>query len=137
MFMTAPDYEMPMDMGGDNMYMVTVMATDGTNMDTHDVTVMVTNVDEMGMVTLSDMQPRVGTPIMATLTDLDGDITGTTWQWASSSDMSTWADIEGATSYAYTPVAADAGNYLQCDGDVHGRRGLRQDGVGDVRAEGE
>ena len=48
MFMTAPDYEMPMDMGGDNMYMVTVMADDGTYMDTHDVTVMVTNVDEDG-----------------------------------------------------------------------------------------
>ena len=46
MFKTAPDYEMPMDMGGDNMYMVTVMADDGTYMDTHDVTVMVTNVDE-------------------------------------------------------------------------------------------
>ena len=86
--MTAPDYEMPMDADMDNMYMVTVMADDGTYMDTHDVTVMVTNVDEMGMVTLSDMQPRVGTPIMATLADLDGDITGTTWQWASSSDMS-------------------------------------------------
>ena len=34
MFKTAPDYEMPMDMGGDNMYMVTVMADDGTYMDT-------------------------------------------------------------------------------------------------------
>ena len=29
MFKTAPDYEMPMDMGGDNMYMVTVMADYG------------------------------------------------------------------------------------------------------------
>ena len=46
MFKTAPDYEMPMDMGGDNMYMVTVKATDGTNMDTHDVTVMVTDVED-------------------------------------------------------------------------------------------
>ena len=41
MFMTAPDYEMPMDMGGDNMYMVTVKATAPTW--TTDVTVMVTN----------------------------------------------------------------------------------------------
>ena len=32
MFMTAPDYEMPMDMGGmDNVYMVTVTADDGTH----------------------------------------------------------------------------------------------------------
>ena len=44
----------------DNTYMVTVTATDSTNTAMHDVTVMVTDVDEMGTVTLSAMQPRVG-----------------------------------------------------------------------------
>ena len=60
------------------------------------VTIMVTNVDEMGMVTLSAMQPTVGMEIMATLTDLDMvvDMPTVMWQWASSSDMSAWADIE-------------------------------------------
>ena len=42
-FKSAPDFENPTDMGGDNIYMVTVMADDGTYMDTHDVTVTVTN----------------------------------------------------------------------------------------------
>ena len=124
-------------MGGDNMYMVTVMADDGTYMDTHDVTVMVTNVDEMGTVTLSAMQPTVGTEIMATLADLDGDITGTTWQWASSSDMSTWADIEDATSYAYTPVDGDAGSYLQATAMYTDGRRPRQEHDGDVGTAGD
>ena len=126
MFMTAPDYEMPMDMGGDNMYMVTVKATDGTNMDTHDVTVMVTNVEEMGTVTLSAMQPRVGTPIMATLTDDDGMLSSITWQWASSSDMSAWTDIVDATSASYMPVGEDENMYLRAtamytDGEGSGK----------------
>ena len=77
MFMTAPDYEMPMDMGGDNMYMVTVMADDGTYMDTHDVTVMVTNVDEMGMVTAISGTARVESMLTAgTVTDPDGSVSG-------------------------------------------------------------
>ena len=85
---------------------------------------MVTNVNEAGEVTLSTDNPGVGTPIMATLTDLDGDITDTTWQWASSDAMDgTYTDIEDATSYAYTPVAVDAGSYLQATAsytDGHG-----------------
>ena len=57
-----------------------------------DVTVMVENVDEPGMITLNWLEPEVGTVIMATLTDPDGvhdltddvanqDVTeGWTWQ---------------------------------------------------------
>ena len=40
-FRSVPDYENPADMGGDNVYQVTVEATDGTYMDTQDVTVTV------------------------------------------------------------------------------------------------
>ena len=52
-FRSSPDYENPMDADMDNVYMVTIMANDGTYIDTHDVmvTVTVTNVDEMGRVT--------------------------------------------------------------------------------------
>ena len=50
MFSQSPDYEKPTDTGMDNTYMVTVMADDGTNMDSHAVRVMVTNVDEPGEV---------------------------------------------------------------------------------------
>ena len=41
-FRNSPDYENPTDMNTDNVYMVTIMANDGTYTDTHDVMVMVT-----------------------------------------------------------------------------------------------
>ena len=47
-FSRAPNYEMPMDEGMDNTYMVTVKASYGTDMATRDVTVTVTDVDELG-----------------------------------------------------------------------------------------
>ena len=46
MFRSAPDYERPVDMGEDNVYMVTLKATEGSNTDTHDVTVRVNDVVE-------------------------------------------------------------------------------------------
>ena len=45
-FRSSPDYENPMDADRDNVYMVTIMVSDGTYMDTHDVMVTVTNVDD-------------------------------------------------------------------------------------------
>ena len=49
------------------------------------------------------------------MTDLDN-VTAASeeWQWARSEDMTAWTDIEDADGVpAYTPVAADAGNYLR------------------------
>ena len=70
-FRNSPNYENPMDANTDNTYMVTLKASDGTYMDTHDVMVMVTNEDEAGTLNLSTMRPAVGEEITATLTDLD------------------------------------------------------------------
>ena len=47
-FTRAPDFETPADADGDNEYMVTVMAKAGGEMEMVEVTVMVTNVDELG-----------------------------------------------------------------------------------------
>ena len=47
-------------------------------------TVIVTNVEEPGVVEVSPSQPEVGTALSTTLTDPDGSITGATWQWARS-----------------------------------------------------
>ena len=49
-FRNSPDYENPADMDGDNVYMVTVMADDGTYTAERMVTVTVTEVDD-SMVT--------------------------------------------------------------------------------------
>ena len=43
-FNSPPDYENPMDMDGDNVYMVTVVANEGAYKDTHDVMVTVTTL---------------------------------------------------------------------------------------------
>ena len=46
-FNESPDYETPADADTDNTYLVTVKASDGTNMASHEVTVTVTDVSEM------------------------------------------------------------------------------------------
>ena len=106
-FNTPPDHE------AKSSYSVTVTATDPSNAsDSLTVTITVTNVEEAGTVDLSSMQPQVGTPLTATLSDPDGGVTGTTWKWESSSDQTDWEAISGATEDSYSPVAGDIGNHL-------------------------
>ena len=133
-FRSLPDYENPMDMGMDNMYMVTIMADDGTFMDTHDVMVRVANVDEMGEVTLwagmdaLTMAPQVGDTITGAVMDPDGNpgdmppiamdttINDVTWRWSrtmDTADMTGWMDIQDATDAAYMVTADDTGYYLR------------------------
>ena len=105
-------------------YIVTVTATDTSEAtDSVMVTINVTNVDEDGTVTLSS-ETKVGVAITATLVDVDGGVTGTAWQWASSDAMDgTYTNIEGATLDSYTPVEGDANMYLQATAmytDGHG-----------------
>ena len=123
-FRTSPDYEDPADADMDNVYMVTVEARAGTLMASQDVTVTVSNVNEAGTVTLSTMSPAVGSEVTATLTDLDGGITETTWQWSKSMTMDgTFTDIDTATSASYTTLEDDTGMYLQATAtytDGHG-----------------
>ena len=84
-FLSLPDFESPSDMGTDNMYSLTVAASDGVANVTKDVTVNVTDRDEAGALTLSSTVPRLGTPLTADVTDPDV-VTGTTrWIWERSS----------------------------------------------------
>ena len=91
------------------------------------VTAGAIGVDDDGVVTLSTTQPQVGVELTASLRDPDGGVTGEAWQWARSEDGAiNWEDIATATSNAYTPVAADEGNYLRAtvsytDGDGPGK----------------
>ena len=132
-FRTSPDFENPADANTDNVYMVTVKANDGTSLDTHDVTVTVTNVDEMGRVTFwrdgadaTTAAIMVGDELGGAVDDSDGNpgdtfpiamymrITAaniTSWQWARSMDMTDWDDI--GTGGMYTVMDADAGYYLR------------------------
>ena len=76
---------MPTDANQDNAYKVTIVATDKKDLTgTKDLTIKVTNVDEPGTVSLSTIQPGVGQPITAALTDEDGGVNDMKWQWARS-----------------------------------------------------
>ena len=91
-----------------------------------EVTIAVINVDEAGTVSLSSMEPQVGTVLTATVTDPDGSVSDVTWSWAKSSDQSAWTDISGGTSATYTPVRDDGENYLRAtatyiDGEGSGK----------------
>ena len=131
-FNTSPNFEAPGSADGDNVYEVTVKASDASTppkSTSVDVTVEVTNVEEAGTVALSASQPRIGVAIRATsVTDIDGGVTGVTYQWeksaegtpAAAADCSignvtnlTFGEIDGATTAAYTPVSADDGQCLQ------------------------
>ena len=109
-----PDFESPADSGRDNVYEVTVRAGDGTNYGTRDVVVTVTNVDEDGTVSLSSVQPQVGTELGAVLSDPDGSVTAVTWVWERSlSSAAGWSMIVGVASDVYTPVDGDENFFLR------------------------
>ena len=88
------------------------------------VSVQVIDVEEEGVVTLSDTEPEAGTPVTATLTDGDGGVTGRMWQWSRSQDGRTgWSPISGATGSSYTPTVADEDQYLRAAVTYTDRRG--------------
>ena len=117
-----PDFENPMDSNKDNVYEVTVQATDDANMSTKAVTVKVTNRQEDGTVKVTPAQPRIGIPVTAALTDSDIVSYGPMWKWskgmpvgdpatctpaANAADQVAWTNIRDATSATYTPHADD------------------------------
>ena len=107
-FGSPPDFESPGDGDADNVYEVTLSASDGGSSRSLSITVTVTNVDEPGAVALSSEQPQPGTALTATLSDPDGSVSGVGWQWGHAGGDA----IDGATSSSYTPVAADSGKSL-------------------------
>ena len=92
-FKKAPNYEMPADAGRDNVYNVTVVATDtgtgkGNKMTAERmVVIMVTNAEEDGTVELSAQQPKIGVAVTASVTDPDGTPTDVTWKWERDNDQ--------------------------------------------------
>ena len=65
-FKAQPDFEDPADADQDNVYEVTVVVSDPAgNSDEVDVRVTVTNVKELGTITFSTLQPKVGIALTA------------------------------------------------------------------------
>ena len=91
---------------------------------TRSANVEVRDVEEDGVVTLSDDEPGVETAVTATLEDGDGGVTGEIWQWARSQNGQTgWTNISGATTAGYTSTQADADFFLRATVTYTDRRG--------------
>ena len=93
----------------------------------HKVTVMVTDVDEDGTVSMSGLQPQEEVALIATLKDddaSDAQITAAKWKWEQSSSMTgPWTLISAATMATYSPAMDVAGMYLRATAtydDKHG-----------------
>ena len=133
-FKDNPDFDMPGDSNRDNVYQVTVVASDGVNSAMRDVIVKVTDMEELGEIEVAPSQPRVGTALTATLTDPDGVISSsTTWKWRKVMPTNNDADacsviapavwtpdsdttlIKDAESATYTPVSDDDGYCLRVE----------------------
>ena len=86
-------------------------------------TVKVNNVNEPGYITMNHAQPDVGTEIVANLRDPDGiyvyGVTEVAWvvEKSASASSGPWTELTSAitttASLGYTPVAADADQYLR------------------------
>ena len=128
-FRTSPDFEEPTDRahppdqspstdrGSNNIYQVTVVATDNATpvlSTNYPVTVTVTNVNEPGVLSLNTSSPQVGVPLTAELTDPDGGVKHLSWQWHGQQPPTTeWRSLmeEGSnsSSASYTPKAEQVG----------------------------
>ena len=121
----TPNYEKQ------SSYSITIVAISGVDdrrlAGRLDVTIKVTNAEDAGSVELSQIEPREGLPVTATLKDEDGSVNISTWQWeyvalsgeqvcnpvgdTQTGPTGTWTNVPGATSASYTPndfVAAGA-----------------------------
>ena len=144
-FKEVPNYEKPVDANRDNVYMVTVVATDAGVDDKNKMTaeralvVTVTNEEEDGTVALSSVQPKIGFALTASVTDPDGGVMDTTWKWerdsagtaGSATDCSatnlTWEDAEDGMGYktaTYTPDAKDEGKCVRATATYTDGKGM-------------
>ena len=115
-FKSPPNFESPTDAAPpDNIYMVMVKAGDGEDaFASIGVTVRVTNLEEPGTVTLTNLQPQVKSNLRYDLSDADENENPSGQQWSKSrSRTSGYTNITGATSEIYSPKNEDVGYYLR------------------------
>ena len=108
-FRNAPNYESPSDTDTDNEYHVSVHASDGTDSDSLDVVIEVTDVDEPPDIVGADLtinENSAGTQATFTASDQEGE-TNLTWS-LSGDDSSLFAlSTGGALSFISAPDYED------------------------------
>ena len=117
---------------------VTVTYDDGVGMGRAAVSTPTERVDQRGEVVLSSAAPDVGVPLVAVVTDPDGDVVIQTWRWqhSRSDGVLSWGDIPAAEGDTYTPIGTDVGMMLRViatyDDVVGGGKSLVSSGTGQV-----
>jgi hypothetical protein len=114
-FISAPNFEAPIDAGADNVYDITVSVTDGSFTATQAVSVGVTNVNEGVSITsaaIASVAENSTAVSIFTATDLDGD--ALTYSISGGADAALFVinTATGALSFANAPnfeAPADAG----------------------------
>ena len=120
------DFENPMDQDRDNSYVIQVTATDPfaatANMD---LTIEVTNEDEIGPVALSHTSPRADMTLTASLSDTENQVSSKTWQWqrAENTTELSWIDVINATLQDYEVSPEDLGRLLRVVAYYSNRQG--------------
>ena len=132
-FKEAPDFENPIDANNDNVYELTLVATDTgpsgavAGIGKVNVWLIVTNVDEAGKVVFTEGETAyLNEMLVAEVQDPDdkgGDLGEpyqgvhiVTWQWSraqTDAADTTFEEIAGATTNRYTPRDMDRGYYLR------------------------
>ena len=96
-------------------YTVSIRATDtaGSN-SAVEVTINVTNADDVGSVELSAGTPALSEPVTASVSDQDGSVTVQSWSWARGTTRTgSFSLISGEDTASYTPVDQDLGMFLR------------------------
>jgi hypothetical protein len=132
-FADAPDFETPVDAGGNNVYDVVVTASDGTLVDSQALSVTVTNVNDVAPVITSNGGAAVGTAAVAenqravtTVKAIDADSSVTyaisggadaarfaidaatgVLSFVNAPDFEAATDADGNNSYEVTVIASD------------------------------
>ena len=104
-FSSAPDYENPRDADRDNLYEVTVAASDGNVESTLAVEVTVTNINEAASIDgpASITYPENGSTTVATFTATDPDGDGVTWSIAGTDAQRFSINVVGELSFSSAP----------------------------------
>ena len=113
-FASAPNFELPTDNGGDNVYSVTLEVSDGSNTDTQDLTIEVTGVDEAPTITntatsVSFTENATGTVFDASATDPENSTLTYSLSGADAEDFE--ISTSGAITFKSTPnydISSDA-----------------------------
>ena len=116
-FITPPDFENPGDAGGDNVYNITVTASDDTNQTPHDVTITVTNENDNAPIFNSPATASVAENQMAAYTALATDADGDTLSYSLSGTDAGRFTINAATGVVRFSAAPDFENPDDAGGD--------------------